>query len=119
MTFFDSVSDFFKDQVYGGFLKPAYENVLKPVVTGAFDIIKPVAGAVTGFVSPIVSSAGRLGGKIIDTGSRIVDTGGRFVEGTGQNLLNVEKGFANVLSSPLLYIGLGIVAIIVLPKLLD
>jgi hypothetical protein len=112
MTFFGDIGDFFKDQVWGNVLKPIAEPVYN-------EILKPVVSTVGGFVSPIINSAGRLGGKIIDTGGRLVDTGGRFVEGTAGNLLNVEKGLGNLISSPFLYIGLGIVAIVVLPKLLD
>ena len=108
----DSIGDFFKDDVWGKVLKPIAEPVYN-------EVLKPVVGTVGGFVSPIFNSAGRLGGKIIDTGGRLVDTGGRFVEGTAGNVLNLEKGLTSLVSSPFMWLGIGIVAIILVPKILE
>ena len=106
MGFFDSVGDFFKDRVYGDFLKPvgegAWNSVLKPVYTS---VVKPVVGdSYQGIVKPLINTTGG-----------IINTGGRFVDKSADNFLNLQS----MVSSPLFLIGVGIVAIIVLPKVVD
>jgi hypothetical protein len=106
MGFLDSISDFFKDDVYGGFLKPvgegAWNSVIKPIYSG---VVKPIASdSYQGIVKPLINTTGGL-----------INTGGRFVDKSADNFLNLQS----MISSPLFLIGVGIVAIIVLPKVVE
>ena len=113
--FFGDIGDFFKDagnwvknageDVFNGVVKPVFNDVVKPVATGVFDVAKPV-------LQPVLGAVGQ-------TGARLVNASGRFAEGSLQNITNLQGGLTNLITSPILYIGLGIVAIILVPKILD
>lgn len=113
--------DFFSDAF--SWVKNAAEDVyngaIKPAATGIYDVAKPILQPVLGAVGGIIGKVGNVGGHIIDSGDRIVGAAGRFGEHTIDNVDKIGGGLANVMSSPLFYIALGIGAIIVLPKLME
>jgi hypothetical protein len=91
MTFFSDVSDFFSKSVYGDFLKPIGEWSYN-------EVLKP---GYNKFVEPIAT------------------TGVKVITQTGQNALNIQTGLANFASSPIFYVVVIGVGIIVLPRVLD
>lgn len=101
MGFFDSIGDFFKDDIYGKILKPVVEPVFD-------DVIKPVVGDVYQAVKPIIGATGQVGAQVIRTG-------GNFVERSTENMLNLQ----GLISNPIFLIGVGVVAIILVPKIVE
>jgi hypothetical protein len=107
MGFFDSIGDAFTGawSWTKGAVSDVYNSVLKPVGQDAYNMVaKP---------------AMNFEGELFNTGSTVAKAGGRFAEGTASNLLKVEQGLGNFISSPFFYIGIGLVAVIVIPKLVD
>lgn len=107
MGFFDSIGDAFSGawNWTKGAAGDIYNEVLKPVGKDAYNIIgKPAMG---------------FEGQLFNTASGVVRTGEKLVQGTAGNVLKVEEGVASFISSPFFYIGLGLVAVIVLPKVID
>lgn len=120
MGFFDSIWDGVKsagNAVGGGFksvwndgIKPAanfsWSKIMKPVADFSWNkVVKP---GYENVVKPVANTAIATVTKIADRAEKIADIPLRLAD-TGLNLLG----------SPLLWIGGGIVAIFVLPKLLD
>ena len=98
MGLFDDVGDWLKgaaNTVAGGF-KDLYDDVLRPVGTTVFN----------GGVS--------LVNRAVNFTEKVADKGLDFADRTGQSVTK----FSDMLSSPFLIIGIGIVAVIVLPQLL-
>jgi len=92
--------------IYNKVIKPAYNKVVKPVFNGVM----------------------RIGGKALATGEHIVtgglDFGEKFVAQGEQNALGLQKGLGgmtntltNLLSNPLVMIGGGVLALVVVTKL--
>ena len=107
MGFFGDIGDFFKDA--GNWVKNAAEDTwngaIKPAFTGVYDVAKPV-------LQPVLGAVGQTGGKLINAG-------GKFAEGTLQNVSNLQSGFTNLVTSPLMWIVAIGAGIIILPKVLD
>jgi len=90
MGFFGSISDFFKDDVAGVF-KGAYEDVIKPIAGDLYsDVAKP-----------------------------LVKTGVNVVSQTAQNATDFSKNLGNLVTNPVIWIGGLVVAVIVLPRILE
>ena len=99
-------------------VKPFYNTILKP----AFDtVIKPAYNQV---VKPVGKAIGHIAQKGLETGENLI-TGGmdfsqKFVDKGRQGILNVEDGAVNLtklLSNPLVLIGGGILALVVVSKI--
>lgn len=52
-------------------------------------------------------------------GNKLVNTGADFVERQSNVFTNFEGGLSNLVTNPFLWIGAGIIAIIVLPKIVE
>jgi hypothetical protein len=81
---------------------------LKNIAVGTWNkVIKPVGSKVYDVGEKIVGKAVSMGEKALDRFDKVNDSAAGALQGLG-----------SFLSSPLAYIGIGLVAIIVLPKLL-
>lgn len=91
MGFFNQIGDFFKDDVFGGVIKPVFNEVVKPVVGDLYsDVAKP-----------------------------LVKTGVNVVSQTAQNATDFSKNLGNLVTNPVIWIGGLVVAVIVLPRILE
>ena len=104
MGIFDSFGD-----VFSG-IKDGFGSV--------FNTVKDIGGGILntglGFVNKAMSRLDRIG----DVGDKALGAAGQLVGGAG----NAAEGIGNFLggnSNILLYIGVGLVAVMVLPKILD
>jgi hypothetical protein len=98
------------DPVYKSVIKPVYKSVIKPVYKS---VVKPAGKLVS-----------RVGGKILSTGEHMVDNGldfsEKFTKGNQDLALGAQKGVGgliDVLSNPLVMIGGGILALVLVTKI--
>jgi hypothetical protein len=125
MGWFDDIADGFKSTFstigngikdgFNGFkdkvLEPVWNSGIKPLYN---NVIKPIGEKALQYVQRAADRADKLSGLA----DRAVDASGQLVTGAG----NAAEGIGNFLggnSSTLLYIGLGVAGIIILPKLID
>ena len=54
-----------------------------------------------------------------ETGNKLINTGANFVDKQAQNAENLTTGLTNLVTNPITWIGELVVAIIVLPKVLE
>jgi hypothetical protein len=107
MGFTDFISDAF-DWVKNG-VSDVYNGTIKPVVVPIYNEIKPVVGDLySGIVKPAIK-----------TGGGLIQTGGQFVQGSSQNFLNLQKGLGDLVTNPLIIIGVLIAGVIIIPKIAD
>ena len=129
MPFWDSIVDGFNSAI-GGIKDAAvsvYDSALKPAanwVGGAagtvYDsAIKPAANWVGGAAGTVYNEVKPVVGSIADKVGGVVDKVGGIAERYAEVPLNFASTAQSLLSSPFMWIGIGIVAIFVLPKLLD
>jgi hypothetical protein len=77
--------------IYNKALKPVYNKVLKPVFNGV--------------VKPVFDGGMKVFNKSIDAGTKMMDLG-----------VSTATGFSKILTNPIMLIGGGILAIVVLTK---
>ena len=110
MGIFGDIFDGFKSigETIGSGVKGVFgtisDNVIKPVLGAGVQVV----GTVGNTLGSAVGTVGNLGGKVLDTAGGLANRG----------LDIVQKPF-DIISSPIFLIGAGIIAVIVLPKLLD
>ena len=88
----------------------AYNSVFKPVGEFSYnEVIKPVANfAYNDVAKPVGNFVENTGGKLLDKGERLLDSS-----------LNTFDNISNLLTNPIVVIGILIVGGIVVTKLLD
>lgn len=105
MGFFDSISDGFTS-VFSG---------VKDFGSGVFDkVLKPIGEKAWSFGQKALDRVDRIGA----VGDKAIGAAGNVVEGAG----NVAQGLGNLLSGNsniLVYLGIGLVAVMVVPKIID
>lgn len=111
----ESVYDSVIRPVYDGAIKPVYENVLRPVGEGAYNsVIKPIGEKVL-----------TIGGRTVDRFEKITsigDTAIAAIDKTVGAAGDTLGGIGDLLSgksNTLVYIGIGIVAVAILPTILN
>jgi hypothetical protein len=107
MGFFDKVWGGIKGaatSVYDHALKPVYNSVLKPVYNG---VIKPIGEMGINRVKSLMGA----GDKMIGAAGNVASGAGNVAVGMG----DLFTGKSNIL----LYVGLGIVGVVVVSKLMD
>ena len=88
---FGDIGDFFAHDVFGGVIKPAFTEVIKPIAGDLYsDVAKP-----------------------------LVKTGVNVVSQTAQNATDFSKNLGNLVTNPVIWIGGLVVAVIVLPRILE
>ena len=130
MGIFGDIGNWFStagNSIYNSVLKPIgngiasaattlYNSVLKPAYT---NVIVPVANKVADVVQPVFNKLGQVGENLLDKGTDLVskqlDTAGDISGAFGSG----AKGLGNLMSNPLAWAGVGLAAIIILPKVLD
>jgi hypothetical protein len=89
-----------------------FRSVAGAVSGAVSSVFRPVAGA----LAPVINKGGalveRVGGRILDRVDRVAEGATRAAEGLGDGLGNLFKG-------PFLYLMIGVVAIVVLPRVLS
>ena len=110
MDFFGDVFGSIKDGVVGAFNTAA--GLGSQVVGGVVGLGSQVIGGVSGLGNNLINQTGNLGNGLVNTAGGLAGKGLDTVGGIGNKL-------TDFLTSPMLLIGVGIVAVIVLPKLLD
>ena len=102
MSFFGDIFGSIKD--VGGSLFGTVKDLGGSVFGGIKDITAPIFGAVGG----LLNRAGGLVNKNLDRLDSVADSA-----------TNAIGGLGSFLSSPLMWVGLGLAAVIILPKVLD
>jgi hypothetical protein len=122
MGFFDSIGDWFKgagNKVWGGIkdagnaiynkvLTPIYHKVLKPVYTKFLKPIvyeKALKPLYTKIIRPVVE-------KTIDKVEKLINLGDKLTD----NTINLVGGLSSFLSNPIVFVGIGVVGLVVFLK---
>ena len=111
----ETVYDSALKPVYNSVIKPVYENVLKPGGEGLFNkVIKPITEKAIGFGGKAIDRID----KISSIGDTAIAAADKAVSAAGDTLGGIGDLFAGK-SNTLVYIGIGIVAVAVLPTILN
>ena len=88
-------------------------STIKHTGEDVFDTVKDVASnGYNDIFRPISKGVGSAGNKLINTGAD-------FVDKQAENAENLTTGLTNLVTNPIIWIGGLVVAIIVLPKVLE
>jgi hypothetical protein len=101
-------------KVYNATLKPAFSFIHKKVLKPIYDkAIKPVFNMVSGAVSKVTGSAG----KILDSGTNLATKSLSNIGKAEDTALKLGSNLGSILTNPLMLLAGGAVALIVITKI--